>query len=61
VFEHEPAITEALTTMHNVCILPHLGSATIETREAMGMTVVENLTAFFGGFFGGGEPPNRVA
>jgi lactate dehydrogenase-like 2-hydroxyacid dehydrogenase len=43
--------------MHNVCILPHLGSATIETREAMGMTVVENLTAFFGG----GEPPNRVA
>jgi lactate dehydrogenase-like 2-hydroxyacid dehydrogenase len=31
--------------MHNVCILPHLGSATIETREAMGMTVVENLTA----------------
>jgi lactate dehydrogenase-like 2-hydroxyacid dehydrogenase len=57
VFEHEPAITEALTTMHNVCILPHLGSATIETREAMGMTVVENLTAFFGG----GEPPNRVA
>jgi glyoxylate reductase len=56
VFESEPAITEALTTMANVCLLPHLGSATIETREAMGMTVVENLTAFFDGR----EPSNRV-
>jgi lactate dehydrogenase-like 2-hydroxyacid dehydrogenase len=43
--------------MPNVCLLPHLGSATTETREAMGMTVVENLTAFFDGR----EPPNRVA
>lgn len=56
VFEREPAITAALTGMHNVCLLPHLGSATIETREAMGMTVVENLTAFFDGR----EPPTRV-
>jgi lactate dehydrogenase-like 2-hydroxyacid dehydrogenase len=56
VFEHEPVIAQALTTMPNVCILPHLGSATIETREAMGMTVVENLTAFFDGR----EPPTRV-
>jgi lactate dehydrogenase-like 2-hydroxyacid dehydrogenase len=56
VFEREPAITTALTTMSNVCILPHLGSATAETREAMGMTVVENLTAFFDGR----EPPTRV-
>jgi lactate dehydrogenase-like 2-hydroxyacid dehydrogenase len=57
VFEREPAITEALKGMKNVCILPHLGSATVETRIAMGMTVVENLTAFFEGR----EPPNRVA
>ncbi|MFQ5566932.1 MAG: 2-hydroxyacid dehydrogenase [Paracoccaceae bacterium] len=57
VFEREPAVSEALTSMENVCLLPHLGSATIETREAMGMTVVENLTAFFEGR----EPPNRVA
>jgi lactate dehydrogenase-like 2-hydroxyacid dehydrogenase len=57
VFEREPAITKALTTMQNVCILPHLGSATVETRIAMGITVVENLTAFFEGR----EPPNRVA
>ena len=57
VFEREPAVSEALTEMPNVCLLPHLGSATTETREAMGMTVVENLTAFFDGR----EPPNRVA
>ena len=58
VFEREPAVGEALTKMPNVCLLPHLGSATIETREAMGrLTVVENLTAFFAGR----EPPNRVA
>jgi len=56
VFEREPTITETLTGLANVCLLPHLGSATIETREAMGMTVVENLTAFFNGH----EPPNRV-
>jgi lactate dehydrogenase-like 2-hydroxyacid dehydrogenase len=56
VFEREPTVTAALTGMKNVCLLPHLGSATIETREAMGMTVVKNLTAFFEGK----EPPNRV-
>ncbi|MEL6773306.1 MAG: D-glycerate dehydrogenase [Pseudomonadota bacterium] len=56
VFEREPTITQALTTMPNVCLLPHLGSATIETREAMGFTVLKNLQAFFGGE----EPPNRV-
>ncbi len=57
VFEREPQVTEALRAMPNVCLLPHLGSATVETRVAMGMTVVENLTAFFEGR----EPPNRVA
>ncbi|HUS52557.1 MAG TPA: D-glycerate dehydrogenase [Thermohalobaculum sp.] len=56
VFEREPVITTALTTMHNVCLLPHLGSATVETRIAMGMTVVDNLIAFFEGR----EPPTRV-
>jgi lactate dehydrogenase-like 2-hydroxyacid dehydrogenase len=56
VFEREPSISAALSAMANVCLLPHLGSATIETREAMGMTVVENLTAFFDGR----EPPTRV-
>jgi len=56
VFEREPTITEALKGMSNVCLLPHLGSATTETRVAMGMTVVENLDAFFAGR----ALPNRV-
>ncbi len=56
VFEREPAVTEGLAALPNVALLPHLGSATVETREAMGMTVLENLQAFFDGR----EPPNRV-
>ncbi|TIQ72427.1 MAG: D-glycerate dehydrogenase, partial [Mesorhizobium sp.] len=39
----------ALKRMENVVLLPHLGSATDETRVAMGMRAVENLVAFFEG------------
>ncbi len=49
VFEKEPAVTPALIEMENVVLLPHLGSATRETRKAMGMRVVENIEAFFSG------------
>jgi lactate dehydrogenase-like 2-hydroxyacid dehydrogenase len=35
--------------MENVVTLPHLGSATIETRVAMGMRVIGNIDAFFAG------------
>ena len=49
VFEKEPSISDALLAMENVVLLPHLGSATMETREAMGMRVVENVEAFFAG------------
>ena len=49
VFEKEPSVTEALKSMENVVLLPHLGSATSETRYAMGMRVVENIEAFFAG------------
>lgn len=49
VFEKEPAISAELMAMENVVLLPHLGSATQETRYAMGMRVVENLEAFFAG------------
>ena len=49
VFEKEPAVSEALLAMNNVVLLPHLGSATQETRKAMGMRVVENIEAFFAG------------
>lgn len=56
VFEQEPNVSPALLAMENVVLLPHLGSATKETREAMGMRVVENALAFFGGR----EPRDRV-
>ena len=56
VFEREPQVTPALLAMENVVLLPHLGSATQETRVAMGMRAVENLTAFFAG----AAPRDRV-
>jgi len=49
VFEKEPEVSAALMQMENVVLLPHLGSATEETRIAMGMRVVENVEAFFAG------------
>jgi lactate dehydrogenase-like 2-hydroxyacid dehydrogenase len=49
VFENEPAVNPGLLQMENVVLLPHLGSATGETRKAMGMRVVENIEAFFNG------------
>ncbi|MGF1610541.1 MAG: 2-hydroxyacid dehydrogenase [Kiloniellales bacterium] len=49
VYEAEPKVTEELLAMDNVVLLPHLGSASRETRVAMGMRVVENLKAFFAG------------
>jgi len=49
VYEEEPKVHPALQTLDNVVLLPHLGSATTETRTAMGMRVAENLEAFFDG------------
>ena len=49
VFEKEPQISPALLAMENVVLLPHLGSATQETRIAMGMRALENLRLFFSG------------
>ena len=49
VYEGEPAVPEKLLSMENVVLFPHLGSASRETRVAMGMRVVENLQAFFNG------------
>jgi lactate dehydrogenase-like 2-hydroxyacid dehydrogenase len=57
VFETEPVVPEALKMMENVVLLPHLGSATMETRVAMGMRALDNLEAFFGGT----APRDRVA
>ena len=49
VFADEPRVPEALLTMDNVVLQPHLGSATTETRRAMGDLVVDNLRAHFAG------------
>ena len=57
VFEREPQVPQELLDADNLVLLPHLGSATRETREAMGFRVLDNLTAFFDG-----RPPrDRVA
>ena len=49
VYEKEPQVAPALLAMENVVLLPHLGSATQETRVAMGLRAVENLQLFFSG------------
>jgi glyoxylate reductase len=56
VYEHEPDVHPALLRLSNVVLLPHLGSATAQTRLRMGMMVIENITAVLSG----GQPPNRV-
>lgn len=57
VYEREPEVPEALVSLENVVLFPHLGSASRETRVAMGMKVLDNAEAFFAGR----PPPNRVA
>jgi lactate dehydrogenase-like 2-hydroxyacid dehydrogenase len=57
VYEGEPKVHPGLLGLENAVLLPHLGSATRETRVAMGMRVLENAKAFFSGE----PPPNRVA
>ena len=49
VYEREPLVTAELLKMENVVLLPHLGSATLETREAMGRRALENIRLFFSG------------
>lgn len=56
VYTNEPAVPAQLLVRENVVLLPHLGSATVPTRSAMGMCVLDNLLAFFAGT----EPPNRL-
>ncbi|MGB7317358.1 MAG: 2-hydroxyacid dehydrogenase [Planktotalea sp.] len=43
VFDAEPAVPQALRDLPNVVLLPHVGSATVETRAAMGALTVDNL------------------
>jgi lactate dehydrogenase-like 2-hydroxyacid dehydrogenase len=56
VYEGEPNIDPDFLQLDNVALLPHLGSATEETRVAMGNRVLDNIAAFFAGH----EPQDRV-
>ena len=49
VFANEPRVPAELLTMDNVVLFPHVGSATHETRKAMGDLVFANLGAHFAG------------
>jgi lactate dehydrogenase-like 2-hydroxyacid dehydrogenase len=49
VFEKEPNVPDELKAMQNVVLLPHIGSASVVTRNAMDQLVVDNLKAWFAG------------
>ena len=57
VFNNEPDINPAYRELNNVFLMPHIGSATMETRDAMGFRALDNLDAVFAGR----EPGDRVA
>ena len=57
VFEHEPEVHPDLVGLDNVVLLPHLGSATLETRTAMAELAVENALAVLAGQ----DPPTPVS
>ena len=56
VFENEPALNPKLLQLDNVVLLPHMASATVEGRNAMGESVIINIKSFVDGH----KPPNRV-
>ena len=56
VYEHEPAISQALLKVPNIVLAPHLGSATFETRSDMARMAAENMIAGLSGQL----PPNCV-
>jgi glyoxylate reductase len=58
VYEREPEVSKELLSLENVVLTPHLGSATRDTREAMGMLAVSALRAVL---VEGRTPPNAVA
>ena len=49
VFAEEPHVPEALTALDHVVLLPHVGSASVHTRQQMGSLMVENLLSWFAG------------
>ena len=57
VYPAEPQVPAELLALENVVLLPHLGSANAETREAMGMRALANVEAFAAG----ADLPDRIA
>ena len=56
VYEHEPRLTDGLAALPNVVLLPHLGSATNQTRDRMAEMAADNVIAALQGR----EPPNAI-
>ena len=56
VYEAEPHVPERLRALENCVLLPHLGSATVETRQAMGQMALDNIISFADGR----DPRQRV-
>jgi glyoxylate reductase len=57
VYEHEPQVPAALLEAPRCVLLPHIGSATVRSRDGMARLVAENVLAVLDG----DQPPNRVA
>jgi len=56
-YNNEPKVDQRLVALSNTFLMPHIGSATAETRDAMGFRALDNLDAYFAGR----EPHDRVA
>ena len=56
VYNNEPKVDPGYLTLENVVLLPHLGSATVETRDAMGRLVLSGIKTLLAG----GSPKNQV-
>jgi lactate dehydrogenase-like 2-hydroxyacid dehydrogenase len=56
-YNNEPKVDQRLVALPNTFLMPHIGSATAETRDAMGFRALDNLDAYFAGR----EPHDRVA
>jgi lactate dehydrogenase-like 2-hydroxyacid dehydrogenase len=56
-YNNEPKVDQRLVALPNTFLMPHIGSATAETRDAMGFRALDNLDAYFAGH----DPHDRVA
>ncbi len=56
VYEDEPKLSDGLIELDNVILLPHIGSATIETRTKMAIMAATNIISYFKGQ----KPPNII-